>query len=299
MSNLVLIKMKKLPLVISLSFILAFSHCAVRTQKEGVTETSPVLDEARRNSAQGLFQESIDAYNAALQQDPENKAIINEYIQVLENIKKSAEKEFAEGHYRPANDLYYFLSKNYSGFESFHERLSFDLQSVRLEMRACMIKHTDKEADNAFRAKDYRGAIQEYRNAFEAYPGDSYLLTRLDRMARRIYAAAKSMLDRKSYTEAGKISYFLLNEYTRLQEEGLSLSFTESMLEEIRKPCVSQLTKKGLYLYRHEKIEPAVAVWKEILEFDPDNTEIIKAITNAEDQLSRIKKKRNRMHTYS
>lgn len=91
-------------------------------------------------------------------------------------------------------------------------------------------------------------------------------------MARRIYAAAKTMLERKSYTEAGKIYYFLLNEYTRLQEEGLSLSFTESMLEEIRKPCVSQLTKKGFYLYRHEKIEPAVAVWKEILEFDPDNT---------------------------
>ncbi len=283
----------------SLAFILVFSHCAVRTQKEEITETSPVLDDARRNSSQGRFQESIDAYNAALQQDPDNKAIRDEYIQMLERIKKLAEKEFTEEHYRPAHDLYYFLSKNFSSFESFHERLSFDLKSVRLEMRACMIKWTDKEADNAFRAKDYARAISEYRNALEAYPGDSYLISRLDRMSRRIYAAANSALQRKDYTQAGKISFFLMNEYARFRDEGLSLSFSESMLEKIRKPCVSQLTKKGLYLYRHEKIEPAIAVWKEILEFDPNNTEIIKAIANAEEQLARIKKKRNKVRPHS
>lgn len=283
----------------SLAFILVFSHCAVQTQKQEITETAPALDEARRNSDQGRFQESIDAYNTALQQEPDNKAIKNEYIQMLEHIKKLAEKKFTEGDYGQANDLYYFLSKNFSGFETFHERLSFNLQSIRLEMRACMIKRTDKAADNAFRAKDYGHAISEYRNALEAYPGDSYLINRLERMTRRMYTAAKTMLERKSYADAGKISYFLMNEYSRLQDEGLSLSFSESMLEEIRKPCVSQLTKKGLYLYRHEKIEPAIAVWKEILEFDPNNTEILKAIANAEDQLARIKKKRNTARLHS
>ena len=61
-------------------------------------------------------------------------------------------------------------------------------------------------------------------------------------------------------------------------------------MEDGLKKCRVQLTRDGLDLYRQGKLKEAIAIWQGLLEFDPDNIEIRKAVDTATEQLKTIKK---------
>jgi cytochrome c-type biogenesis protein CcmH/NrfG len=51
------------------------------------------------------------------------------------------------------------------------------------------------------------------------------------------------------------------------------------------------LTRKGLEEYRKGNLARAIAHWEGLLEFDPDNAEIRKAVETAVEQQKKLKKK--------
>ncbi len=64
-------------------------------------------------------------------------------------------------------------------------------------------------------------------------------------------------------------------------------------LEEIEKDikeCSRNLTNLGIIEYRKGNLKEALAIWGQILVFEPDNEEIKKAIQTARAQLEKIKK---------
>ena len=58
------------------------------------------------------------------------------------------------------------------------------------------------------------------------------------------------------------------------------------------RPGRESLTKTGLREYRNGNLAKAIAVWESLLEFDPDNEEIKKAVKTAKTQLNEILKKK-------
>ncbi|HZX10073.1 MAG TPA: hypothetical protein VFG01_03930 [Acidobacteriota bacterium] len=286
--------MRKVLLIVCLSLLLPLSFCS--SNKKEVVYISPQKEDVKQresiplNLPPGDFQEAIEAYSTAHQKNPDNKIILEDYIQTLEEVKLSADKAFDEGNYLLANNRYYIFSKNFSRFESFQKSLSFDLETIRMRMRECLVKRTEIQVTEALQHSDYSIAIEAYRNALRAYPNDAYLTSQLTQTVTVINKESEKALGRKDYAVAGKVSFLLLKNFAWLQDSISSLSFSKSSLENNIQNCTSQLTKKGIKLYREGELKKAIAVWKDILEFDPENVQIKKAIANAQEQLARIKK---------
>jgi cytochrome c-type biogenesis protein CcmH/NrfG len=57
------------------------------------------------------------------------------------------------------------------------------------------------------------------------------------------------------------------------------------------KSCGTQLTREGLEQYRKGNLKEAIAAWQGLLQFDPDNAEIRKAVDTATEQLKKLQKK--------
>jgi len=280
--------MRKFLLILNLSFFLALSFCA--SQKKESVFISPQEEVQVYNFTYDDFQEAIEVYSAAHQKKPDNEIIIENYILVLEELKLSADKAFDEENYVFANNQYYILSKNFSKFELFQQSLSFDLRTIRMKMRECLVKRTEIQVEEAIQAGDYSLAIEAYQKVLQAYPADDYLKRQLYQLFNMINDESKKALERKDYAAAGKFSLLLLRKLAWLQDSASILSFSKSSLKNTLQTCTSQLTKKGIKLYRLGELKQAITVWKNILKFDPENVQIIKAIANAQEQLARIKK---------
>jgi cytochrome c-type biogenesis protein CcmH/NrfG len=57
------------------------------------------------------------------------------------------------------------------------------------------------------------------------------------------------------------------------------------------KKCRAQLTRDGLDQYRKGNLKEAIAIWQGLLQFDPDNAEIRKAVDTATEQLKKLQKR--------
>ncbi|MFO7980691.1 MAG: hypothetical protein R6V00_07660 [Candidatus Aminicenantes bacterium] len=286
--------MRNFLLIVCLSFLFPLSFCS--SNKKEVVYISPQKEDVKQqesispNLPPGDFQEAIEAYSTAHQKNPDNKIILEDYIRTLEEFKLSADKAFDEGNYLLANNRYYILSKNFSRFESFQKSLSIDLETIRMRMRECLVKRIEIQVAEALQHSDYSLAIEAYQNALRAYPNDAYLTSQLAQTATVINNESEKALERKDFAAAGKVSFLLLKNFAWLQDSISSLSFSKSSLENNIQNCTSQLTKKGIKLYREGELKKAIAVWKDILEFDPENVQIKKALANAQEQLAKIKK---------
>lgn len=103
-----------------------------------------------------------------------------------------------------------------------------------------------------------------------------------------IKGLADKALARKDFVAAGKGYAVLWRESPMAQQAGLSLSFSRDDLDEGVKKCRTQLTREGLDQYRKGNLKKAIVIWQGLLQFDPDNAEIRKAVDTATEQLKKL-----------
>ncbi len=279
--------MRKSLLILNLSLFLFLSFC-VSQKKEIATHSS--IESAQRHFAQGDFQRAIEAYSIARQKYPDNGTLLDSYIQMLEEIKISGDKAFEEKNYERAEKRYSVLLENFPRFRQFRKSLSFDLKYLRNREKECLTKKAESQAQEALQEGDYFKALDAFRPTLQAYPGDDYIKTILIQTTKAIHDLGENSLEGKDYIEAGKAFSALFKNYVWINNHVPFLPFSRASLEEAIKDCGIELTKQGLKLYRMGKLKEAISIWKDILEFDPENEEIRKAVENAEEQLKKIKK---------
>jgi hypothetical protein len=87
----------------------------------------------------------------------------------------------------------------------------------------------------------------------------------------------------------------VFNKYIRFKVASLVLgllSFNREFLNTAVKDCSNFLKKEGLRHYRIGDLSQAIVIWSNILAFEPDNTEMKKAIKKASIQLKNLKKEK-------
>lgn len=250
----------------------------------------PSLESAQQHFAQGDFQKAIEECSIARQKYPDNEFVLNSYIQILEEIKTSADEAFEKKEYAQAAKRYSVLFANFQRFRDFEGSLSFGFDDLRSRKRECLFAETEIQARRAMQGQDYTEAIGAYRAALQVYPGNGHLKEDLVQKVEEILGQGEKSLDQADYAAAGKAFSSILKDYAWLKDAGVTLPPARTSLEETLGLCTKELTIQGLKLYREGDLEEAIAVWKGILEFDPENAEIKKAIANADEQLKKIKK---------
>ncbi len=270
-----------------------FPSCA-SSKKE--VSTQPNLEVPRRHYSQGNLQKAIEGYSKALEKHPDEPIVVENYSQVLEEIRQSADEASQSEDYLLAEQRYSLLLRNFARYETFKRRLSFDLEYLGHRIKECLVARSQVQTQDAIDTGEYENTIEVYKGAIDAYPEENSLRKNFIEAINQLHKRGKKELEEEEFAAAGKLYTFLLNQNQWLIDSDMPLPFSSESLGEAIKQCRIQLTRKGLELYRKEKLKEAISVWKSILEFDPDNGEIKKAIGNAEEQLKKIKKYPHRDH---
>jgi tetratricopeptide (TPR) repeat protein len=249
----------------------------------------PDTSRAQRYVVVGDYERAIASYAEIAAGYADDRSLLREYAGVVESIKAKADRSFDAADYGNAETLYSLLSANFPLFAAIEGSLTFGPLQVNQRASECRIILSERRARQSLAAGEYQKALDGYR-VFPAGglqdPGVSAGLKRIVEELKRLADKASA---RKDFVAAGKAYAALENGYPLAEQAGLSLSFPRNAAAEGVEKCRVQLTKDGLDLYRRGRLEEAIAVWRGLLEFDPDNIEIRKAVETATEQLKRLK----------
>ena len=135
---------------------------------------------------------------------------------------------------------------------------------------------------------NFDGALAVYSAALRKYPGDRGLLTSYLKAAEDIRDAADDAFDKEAFAVSGRTYAVLLRNYPHFQEIARGLSFDKNYLKGRLQECSDRLSRIALTEYRLGNLNAAISLWKNILEFEPGNAGVKKAIDTATTQLNNL-----------
>jgi len=253
-------------------------------------DLEPDTSQPQRYFVVGDFEEAIAAYAAVTEQYPGNRPLLNEYADVIEKIKTKADQSFDSKDYDAAEKIYALLSTNFPRFAAFEISLSFGPPLLSQRILECQVRLSERRARQALAAGDYQKTLDSFRILPPELLQKPEVSAGLLRIMEELKRLADTALARKDFVAAGKGYAVLWSDYPLVEQTGLFLSFARNAAEEGIKTCRTQLTKEGLDQYRKGHLKEAIAIWQGLLEFDPENAEIRKAVETASGQLEKLKK---------
>jgi len=138
---------------------------------------------------------------------------------------------------------------------------------------------------------DYNSALDIYADACRKYSDDQALFTNYDKTRVHIHRIADEAFSREDFASSGRAYYVLLKNYSYCPELFQEPSFDKGFLHDRVEHCSYNLSQRALAEYRKGNLSDAISIWKSILEFDPNNAGIIKAINTATIQLKNLQQK--------
>jgi tetratricopeptide (TPR) repeat protein len=283
--------MRDLSLKRTLAYLIL--HClfwpACSTGNNNLTKRASV--ESRKSLAAGDFEKALSGFREATIKNPRGKELAANYVRTVEEIKQAAERALDQRDYARAEGIYHILLNNYADFGAFASKLTFKKADLETALENCRAALVDGPARQALKAGDFARVIEIYQAGFKKNPGDAELAARYRQTANDIKAAGDEALGSKDFAQAGRVNVFLLKNFASFEGLRPPVAFSKEALTKAVAVCRESLTKAGLTEYRKGNLAEAIAVWKGLLSFDPDNAEIKKAVNTARTQLDGIKKK--------
>jgi tetratricopeptide (TPR) repeat protein len=267
---------------------LMLSACAL-ANKNLTKETSV---EARKSLETGDFEKALESFKTALKKNPRGKDLTANYIRTVEDIKRMADGARSQKDYAQAGGIYGTLLDHYGDFGAFAADLSFTKAQLAVAVNECRAAMVDNPAAQAVKTGNFPQAIDIYRAALRENPKDAGLAAKYGETVETIKAIGDKAFGAKDFARAGKVSAFLLENFASFDGLKPPIAFTRQSLTKTVTDCRENLTTAGLAEYRKGNLTEAIAVWVELLSFDPDNAEIRKAVNTAKTQLDAIKKKK-------
>jgi tetratricopeptide (TPR) repeat protein len=253
---------------------------------------SLVDDQVRQDLKAGNYAKAIDAYPLAFKEYPGDETLAAKYLQTVQEVKAVGDKALAVKDFAQAGRIYRVLLVNYSNFKSLAAKLTFSKSVLEAAVRNCRISLVDDQARQYLKAGNYAKALAAYPGAFKEYLGDPAIKAKYLQTVREVKAAGDGALALKDFSRAGKVYALLLRSYPAFEGVKPGPPFGRPDLVEGLSLCRDRLTQAGLEEYRKRKLASAIAIWEDILAFDPDNAEIKKAVETARTQFKRIDKKK-------
>ena len=243
--------------------------------------------------AAGDYGLALELYQKLYESDRADGRIVSSYASMIEDVKAAADQAGAKGGYAAAQGIYRLLADRWDGFSALARRLPFKKADLEAAAKDCGLAMCERVFRQEVGRGDCAKALGAYRAAISEYPEDKAVRARYIKGVAEIAGLAARALEAKEYAQAGR-TYALLLKNAESFEGGIGTSSEsaptrESLAEGIR-ACALALTNGGLAEYRKGDLEGAIAIWEELLSFDPGNAEIKKAAETARAQLGKLKR---------
>jgi len=247
--------------------------------------------ESGRWLAGGDFQKALDLYKAASKRHPRDGELAGNYVRTIEEIKQAADQALGRRDYARAGSIYRLLLDNYADFGGLAAKIKFKKPFLETLLKYCQVALVDSQARQAMKAGNYGKALDTYQTALKDHLGDAVWSARYVAIIDEVKAAADKALGVNDFAQAGRVYVLLLKNFPSFGERQPAVAFGKTDLAEGVAVCRDGLTKAGLEEYRKGNLARAIAVWEDLLAFDPDNAEIKNAVDTARTQLNKIIKK--------
>jgi tetratricopeptide (TPR) repeat protein len=269
----------------SLSFDADFLETKIKASRNLLIER-----EAQPYLERGDFQKAIEVYQGAYQRYPHDSMISDNYLQNLEAIKKNADQAFERKDFALAGKVYEILWRNYSHFIDLAPSLSFNGKFLEGRIQTSRKLFAETQAHLHLIAGDFQKAIEIYKEIYQQNSKDSMVRRSYTKALEAIKKNADQAFERKDFALAGKVYEILWRNYSHFTDMNPSLSWGIEFLKNRMQNCKTFLYEKALDQYRSGNLSDATAIWKSLLEFDPENAEIRKAVDTATIQLRNLEK---------
>lgn len=270
-----------------LQALLALASCSSGPRAAAVKP--PPVDPVARAMAAGDYPAALRQLEAARMKDPGGRKLTVRYIAAVEEIRKSADGALAGRDFGRAAAAYQALLDGWTGIGGFASKLTFGRDDLRAGLAACRAGESALQARRALAARNYGQAVAAYRSALKDQPGNAELKAGFASVVGEIQAAGEKAFDDGDYAAAGRISVLLLDNLAGFERQGVAGKLTAKSLAAAVQRCAVRLKNRGLVEYRKGNLEKAVAIWDGLLEFDPGNAEIKRAVETARAQIGRLK----------
>jgi tetratricopeptide (TPR) repeat protein len=269
----------------SLSFGADFLETRIKSSRKFLIEreAQPYLEE-------GDFQKVIDVYQEAYQQYPNDSMLRDNYLQNLEVIKQDADQAFEGKDFALSGRVYEILWRNYPHFIDLAPSLSFNEKYLEQRIQTSRKLLAEKQAHQHLTAGDFQKTIEIYKEIYQQNSKDAVVRRSYTKAIKAIKKNADQAFERKDFALAGRGYEILWRNYSHLTDMNPSLSWGIEFLNSRMQSCKTFLYEKALDQYRSGNLSGATAIWKSILEFDPENAEIQKAVDTATIQLRNLEK---------
>lgn len=251
----------------------------------------PALSQSRQYYQAGEYQKAIDANAASLNKYPAERAVREEFVRTLEGINQQAQAAAAARDYASAERLFSILLENFDKYKGLEKSLSFSAASLSRSIRHCRSALEERRIARHLQAGEYDKALGVPRALSPSELRDPGRAAAFSRTMEDIKRRADGAAAARKYVEAGKAYAVLAGHYADASKLGLKLPFSKESLDEGLKRCRAELTRQGLEHYRNGELSQSISVWQGLLEFDPDNAEIRKAVETAREQQKELQKK--------
>jgi tetratricopeptide (TPR) repeat protein len=257
----------------------------------GTNLVKQVSTESRQSLAAGDFQKAIDPYKVAFQRDPGNKELAAGYAGTLEEIRRVADVARGRQDHEQAGRIYRVLLNNYADYKALAPTLTFQKPYLEASLRTCRVALADAQARQAMKAGNAARALDLSSAVLKEYPGNADAKANGGKLVQEIKASADKAMADKDYARAGRLYVLVLKDSPSFEGGPPAAPLDRAAITKALATCREVLTKTGLEEYRKGNLTKAIAVWEGLLSFDPDNTEIKKAVQTAKTQQGGIIKR--------
>lgn len=245
----------------------------------GMRATS--INQVREDLTAGHFQKALDRCQDEYRGNPKETERLKQYVEAIEYIKAFADMAFQREEFISAGGAYALLLKNFPRFKPFASTLSFEKNHLTLRIRTSQILILERQVSSHLNTGNIQRVIDLYQDLHQRGPPDPVVQRDYISLLEQIKTHADLAFERNDPVLAGCIYRILLRNFSAFRPIGHFLSYNRELLNTNIKKCKKRLFENGLEQYRAGNLTIAISTWKSILIFDPENTEVKKALTTA------------------
>jgi tetratricopeptide (TPR) repeat protein len=139
-------------------------------------------------------------------------------------------------------------------------------------------------------AGEYQKATDIYAAAQKKHPHDQALLKEYVQSIEKIKNIADEVFAREDFISAGQHYAVLIKNYPGTGSPGIKISFHIDHLDEKFSISKKMISRQGFEEYRKGNLSQAIALWQALIDIDPNNPDIIKALNTAKLQQKNLQK---------
>jgi len=150
-----------------------------------------------------------------------------------------------------------------------------------------IVAETNRMAQEQFALGRFKKSLDIYAHAYDTSHHKG-LRQGYAKLGEQIRSTADAAYQRKNYSEAGSTYRLLFEAGITTRNFAHLLTFDDDYLGAKIAACSRSLTEIGFLKYREDKLEEAIARWKEVIAFDGNNKDVKNAINRATIQLQQL-----------